>query len=286
MKNARLTGFLAICTMVWSLPGEAAKVRYEFDGWQGPELRVYATRPAGLAPDRPVVIVMHGAQRNADDYRDQWHDLALEYDFLLIVPEFPRSDFPGSESYNLGRVFDDQGNLRPRALWSYSALEPLFDDAKRRFGADAKEYALYGHSAGSQFVHRFLFHVPGARVSRVVPANAGWYMMPDYGVDAPYGLHGSPVTRESLEAVMALPVTILLGDRDTVTDHSSLRRSPEAMLQGPHRMARGENFFSTARDWSREAGIPFNWRLEFVPGADHNNVLMAPHAVKFLLQDR
>ena len=86
----------AVCALFWLSPCQAAKVRYTFDGWEGPPLRVYASRPAGLAADRPVVFVMHGTKRNADAYRDQWHELALKHDFLLLVPEFAESDFPGS----------------------------------------------------------------------------------------------------------------------------------------------------------------------------------------------
>lgn len=283
--NKTLVIALLAFAVLWPGSAPAAKIRYTFDGWAGPPLRVYASRPAGLDADRPVVFVMHGTKRNADTYRDQWHDLAMEHDFLLVVPEFSESDFPDSNGYNLGYVLDGNGNIRAKSRWSYSAIEKLFDDARRRFGMRAARYAIYGHSAGSQFVHRFIFHVPQARVSRAVAANAGWYMMPDYGVAAPYGLGGSQVTPDMAAAAMALPVTVLLGDRDTDPEHPSLRRTPEAMAQGPHRLARGERFFETARAWSEAAGAAFNWRLEYVPGADHDNVLMAPAAVPFLLGD-
>ena len=53
-----------------------------------------------------------------------------------------------------------------------AAIEPLFDHARARFGMEADAYSIYGHSAGAQFVHRFLFHVPDARVARAVAANA------------------------------------------------------------------------------------------------------------------
>lgn len=283
MKKSLVTGLIAALLLLWSNPSAAAKVRYVFDGWSGPDLRVYASRPVALAPDRPIVFVMHGTNRNADDYRDQWHHLAMKYDFLLVVPEFSQKNFPGSSGYNLGFLEDSNGKPRPKRLWSYSAIEPLFNDVRRRFSMKTDRYALYGHSAGSQFVHRFIFHVPEARVSQIVSANAGWYMMPNYQVAYPYGLGGSVITPEMLASAMSLPVTILLGDRDTDPDHSSLRRTPEAMAQGAYRLARGQAFFEMSREYAAEAGVPFNWRLERVPGADHNNVLMAPAAVPFLL---
>ncbi len=49
---------------------------------------------------------MHGANRDPLRYRDQWIDEAQEGGFVVIVPEFSRTDFPGSRSYNLGAAFE------------------------------------------------------------------------------------------------------------------------------------------------------------------------------------
>lgn len=275
--------WLSVAVLAWPLPAEAARIQYLFKSWDGPALRVFATRPAGLATDRPVVFVMHGKGRNADEYRDQWHDLAEQHNFLLLVPEFSEADFPGPESYNLGNVFDGDGNTNPRSEWSYSTIEKIFDDARSRFGMSVGSYLIYGHSAGAQFVHRFIFHVPDARVDQIVAANAGWYTMPDFSVAFPYGLQGAVVDRPDLEKSLALPVTILLGNQDTDPNHSSLRRSPEAMEQGEHRFARGFAFFKMASELAVELNTPFNWQMGIVEGADHDNRLMAPAAIPFLL---
>jgi poly(3-hydroxybutyrate) depolymerase len=259
--------------------------QWVFDGWVGPSLRVFLTRPPGLAPDRPVVMVMHGMSRTAEEYRDQWHALALEHNFLLLVPEFTQADFPGSRAYNLGNMRAEDGTPVPRALWSFNVPSALFADARRRFGMRAERFALYGHSAGAQFVHRFLMHVPDASVARVVAANAGWYTMPDSHIDYPYGLRGSQVDEAALAGFLTMPVTILLGDADTLTDQDNLRQSPEANAQGPHRYARGHAFFETARQAAEDLQVPFHWQLVTVPGADHDNAKMAPAAVGHLLGD-
>lgn len=279
----------ALLALILSLPigGEAAaaKIRIKLDTPAGLEQKIYLGRSTAQAPDRPIVFVLHGMQRNADEYRDQWFDLAIEHDFLLVVPEFSERHFPEARSYNLGNVADAEGRPRPRREWSFSAIEPIFDEVKRRYGMTAKGYAIYGHSAGAQFVHRFLFHVPNARVVKAVAANAGWYTMPVFNVDWPYGLRNSAVTSPDLAAALQLPVTVLLGDADTDPEHQSLLRTPEALAQGPHRYARGLAFFETASKAAGWAGVPFAWQLATVPGADHDNTRMAPAAVPYLLYD-
>jgi len=263
----------------------AAKVRMFVETPAGLQQKVYLTRPAGLTSDRPIVFVMHGVRRNADEYRDQWHELAKEHNFLLVVPEFSDRQFPGSKSYNLGNVFDASGKVQPKAAWSYSAIESVFEQVRRRYGMSARGYALYGHSAGAQFVHRFLFHVPKARVTQVVAANAGWYTMPVFNIDFPYGLRNSVVSSGDLAAALQLPVTILLGEQDIDPQHRSLNRAPEALAQGPHRFARGQAFFDTAAGAATRLGVPLSWQLITVPGADHDNRLMAPAAIPWLLHD-
>lgn len=242
---------------------EAAKIRIELQTPGGVEQKVYLARPVGLAADRPIVFVMHGVRRNADEYRDQWYDLAEEHDFLVVVPEFSDDDFPGAEAYDYGNVYDEAGGVKPRSTWAFETIEPIFDDVRRRYGMTAEAYSIYGHSAGARFVHRFLMHVPEARVLRVVAANAGSYTMPDFSVDFPYGLRGSAVGREDLGRALQLPVAILLSEADTDS--------------------RGQAFFATARAAAADLQVPFGWQLATVPGADHDNRKMAPATVPYLL---
>jgi hypothetical protein len=283
MKSTLLKLVFISLALPWAQSVLAAKILIKVEVPDNPPIRVFITKPLHLATDRPVVFVMHGVNRNAGDYRDQWHELAKEHDFLLVVPEFSDRYFPGTGAYNLGNVFDRNDNIVKKSRWSYSMIEPIFDEVRRRFAMTTERYSLYGHSAGSQFVHRFIFHVPEARISQVVTANAGWYMMPDYDQDFPYGLRRSAVSRENLSAALQLPVTILLGEEDTDFDDPNLRRTSEAMAQGDHRLERGFSFFEAAGDYAEQNKIPFNWQLVTVPGADHDNSLMAPAAVPFLL---
>jgi hypothetical protein len=122
-------------------------------------------------------------------------------------------------------------------------------------------------------------------VDRVVVANAGWYMMPDFDVVFPYGLSQSAIDPGLLEKSLQQPVTVLLGEEDPETDYKSLRQTPGMMAQGANRLARGQAFFETARAAADQLDVPFNWSIETVEGAGLDDRLMAPAAIPFLLGD-
>ena len=280
-------GLLAGCapTSQAPQPFSVIKGKFNFHGWGGPPIPVWYTTPPDLNRDTQVLIVMHGARRDADNYRDQWHALARRYGFLLLVPEFSKDAFP-KDAYTVGNVFDKAGRRNPEEQWAFSAIDPLFDHVRSMLDLSRERYDLYGHSGGSQFVHRFLYFKPQAKVARAIAANAGWYTMPDYDVAYPYGLKDSGVDRRHLAALLGRRVLVLLGDRDINPNHRSLRRTPEALRQGPHRFARGHAFFELAERTAREYGVPFRWRKTLVQGADHNNALMAPAAAASLFSAR
>jgi poly(3-hydroxybutyrate) depolymerase/endonuclease/exonuclease/phosphatase family metal-dependent hydrolase len=282
LNRLRIIALAVILFGPWCQAAQAAKIQFRFENPAGPAIDVYVTRPVGLAADRPVVFVMHGMERNAGDFRDQWHELANEHGFLLVAPEFSDADFAGPEGYDFGNVFDAAGNAQPRDNWSFAAIEPLFDEIRRRYGMTTERYAIYGHSAGAQFVHRFICHVPEARISQAVIANAGWYMMPDQDTAYPYGFRDSVIGARQLEVALQLPVTILLGEADTDPDDPDLRRTPEALEQGEHRLARGQRYFDAAQAAAELLGVPLNWKLQTVPDAGHDDTLMAPAAAELL----
>ena len=259
---------------VWSEePLVTGRSRFGFYGWSGPPLPIWAYVPSGI--DRktaPIMILMHGAGRGARRYLEEWVDHADERGFIIVSPEFARHDFPSSRFYNRGGLFDEAGApLNPEEEWAFSAIEPLFDAVVAQIGGSQTSYTMYGHSAGSQFVHRFMFLKPDARVSRFLLANAGWYTFPDVEQDYPYGLRDVPVSDESIQSVLEKDVVLLLGDRDTDTEHSSLNRSAPAMRQGEHRFARGQNFYASARALAQQNGWAFNWSVRIIEGVAHSN---------------
>ena len=259
-----------------------SKARLVFTDWSGPALPVWTYRPTQAGPHSPLVFVMHGQGRNAEEYRDQWAPVAEAARLNIAVPEFSRADFPDARSYNQGNRYSLDGALMDQALWSFSALEPMFDTLRMTMGLTASQYSIYGHSAGAQFVHRFLLFEPAARVHRAVSANAGWYTMPDPNIPTPFGLEGEGISDDQVSNWLARPLTILLGTADTDMTQSSLNRSPEAMVQGRHRLDRGRTFLEAGRVRAEALAVPLGWRLAYAPGVAHDNTRMAPHAVAHL----
>jgi poly(3-hydroxybutyrate) depolymerase len=262
------------------------ETEWTFSNWAGSPIPVRSYVPVVRNESTPIVIVMHGASRDAPRYYDDWKTLAEERGFIVVVPYLSEEHFPGSGRYNLGHVFDpDTGEIRAKENWTFSFVEPLFDDVVQRIGGAQNSYVLYGHSAGSQFVHRFMYYVPESRASRFIAANAGWYTFPDFSIEYPYGLLNSGITEDALPGIFSRQLVLLQGDADTDVNADKLRKTPEAEQQGPNRLARGLTMYRVARASAEQLGVEFNWQQRIVEGADHSNAKMAPAAAS-LLEDK
>jgi hypothetical protein len=273
--------------LLLSFVAAASESEWQFENWEGPPLRVKMFAPEDAGPETKIIIVMHGASRDVPRYYRDWKALGEAMGFIVVVPEFSAANFEGSARYNLGHVFDPAtGNLRPQESWTFSAIEPLFDDVVSRLEGAQETYMIYGHSAGSQFVHRFMYYVPEARASRFLAANAGWYTLPVADFDYPYGFPNSGLDESELPRILAAPLVILLGREDTDKTQENLRKTPAAQKQGPNRLARGLTMFRVAKSQAEALGVDFEWQLVIVNGADHNNAKMAPAAARLAVNDK
>jgi pimeloyl-ACP methyl ester carboxylesterase len=225
---------------------------------------------------------MHGVGRDADRYIAEWVAIAKAEGLVIVVPEFTKGAFPGTENYNFGAVFDDAGRLQPRAQWSYAAIDLIFDAVVAREQLAAQRYVLFGHSAGAQFVHRFVLLGAGNKMARAISANSGSYTWPEGSARWPFGVNGLPDGLWQPEIALSAPMLLMQGTADNNPNHSSLPRQPEAMAQGPHRLARGKAFFAAAQSAAARANVRFGWSCALVPDVGHDNGGMAPYAVALL----
>jgi hypothetical protein len=251
-------------------------------------IEVWYYQPPNLSEEAPIVFVMPGIKRNVSDYRDDWIFYAKKSNFLLVVPEFSKQDYPTHYQYNYGNMIDKEtGKLIPEDLWTFSAIEHLFDYIKEITKNQSLQYRIHGHSAGGQFVHRMLLFKTNARIQRAIAANPGAYAMPDFQTAFPYGLKDTNMTPETLKTAFEKEFLLLLGDRDIKTDDLVLNKSPQAMQQGNNRFGRGLHFYSTVVQHDEALQLErenrFRWQLRIVRGSGHDRTKMAEAAAKVLL---
>jgi poly(3-hydroxybutyrate) depolymerase len=239
-------------------------------------------RPHDHKPDDRMVVVMHGLSRNADAYRDGWTPHADRHRLLIVAPEFSASSFPEAHDYNYGHMITADGNLLPREQWLFPLIDGIVDVVADHFGLTRRSYALFGHSAGGQLVHRLATFAWSDRIECAISANAGSYTMPDFKTAFPFGLGGTAYTESDLITLLSRPLAVLLGEADCDPNHHNLPRQPEAMLQGPHRFARGQAYFEAGRRASERLGVRFAWRLATAPGIAHSHAGMAPYAARIV----
>ncbi len=271
-------------SIVKELPtGEGSFIYDDYKPFATKPIKVWYYNPANQ-PNARVLFVMHGNGRGAKGYFTSMLQYAKKYKLLLVVPEFDAEQFP-SRDYHLGGIFDKNNRLQNKEDWTFSMIEPLFDYMKKNTGNKSDGYLLYGFSAGSQFVHRFLMFNPDNRVIRAISGSAGTYTMPNYSVAYAYGLKNTDLPVNNLSKFYAKNFMVVVGDADTVLSRPDLIKTPEANQQGRDRVERGQNFFNNSKAFAEQHKTPFNWKFALVPHVGHAQGEMAGPVAKFLFEE-
>lgn len=239
-------------------------------------IQVHYYRPKGDINKMPILFLFPGVNRNADDYLEAWKAGADTKGILLFSLEFSTSLYPSSD-YIEGGMYAN-GKVKPEEEWTFSLIEPLFQYICQELAISKKSFDLWGHSAGAQFVHRYLLFKPDAPINQAISANAGWYTVPDWEVEFPYGLKNSPSDETKLGKAFAQNLILQLGKEDTNPNDANLNHSPETDKQGLHRYDRGLYFWKNATALGATYSI-YNWRKEEVAGIGHSYTQMATNAV-------
>ena len=95
----------------------------------------------------PILFVLPGMNRNAEEYRDSWIELANQFQFMVFSLEFSNQFFPNSNAYQEGFVFNENGFLNDESVWTFSFIEPIFDKIKEALNHQNNTYDIFGHSA-------------------------------------------------------------------------------------------------------------------------------------------
>lgn len=228
----------------------------------------------------PILFIFPGTYRNADDYLETWITIADQKGVMVFAFEFSVNYYPMSTNYQTGFILDENGNLNNEDVWTFSVIEPVFDFIKTNLVNNTNSYNMFGHSAGGQFVHRFVQFKPNSRVNYAVSANAGWYTVPDTSVDFPYGLKNAGISNEDLQNSYLKNLEIHLGQNDNDPNDPALRKTPEANLQGLHRLSRGRYFINQSDSISQSLNFPSNWVKKELENVGHEQQKMAVFAAQ------
>jgi hypothetical protein len=282
MTRMRLAWVMLVCAA--ALPAIAGPIATgtgkQTVDLNGTRLQVFTYRPA--CSDPSLLLVFHGAQRDAEDYRDFARPLADRLCTIVIAPLFDRKRFP-SWRYQRGGIVSESGAVQNSRDFTGRFVLDLVDWARKQEGRDLP-YSLIAHSAGGQFLDRLAAFVPND-AKRVVLANPGTYVLPSLTVDAPYGLgkvYSGATGEAQLQRYLQQPLTIYLGQNDDQDDDRN--NTAEARAQGASRHERGLRTFNAGQSLAKDRGWTFNWRLVELPGVGHSasKMLAAPQAADAL----
>lgn len=248
----------------------------------------YYIPTSGNIKKMPVLFSMHGAERSGRTQRGVWRNLAEEYGFIVLCPEFLHANGYPENGYQFGGVATERmgAEMQPEELWSYKWIECIFDFFKEATGNVSETYDMFGHSAGGQWTHRYLIATPGARCRRAVAANPGNYtypyleglLMPDgtpCNISAwPFSVKGTPFADDDhLREFFKRDLTILIGSEDTEQQNDPAKEPANSYcyVQGWTRYERAFRFWEACKKVAEEKGMEFNIKVKVVPGAWHNS---------------
>lgn len=252
-------------------------------------INVYYHIPNGNIRSMPILMTFHGGSRNASNYRDYWISMANDSNFMVFAPEFNSLDFSSGDMYNLANIFEDGDNpsketLNEKEEWTFSILDPLFEYIKNEVSGTQESYNGWGHSAGSQFLHRFILFMPDNKLNIAVCSNAGWYTVTESGINFPYVLDKSGISSSTINLAFSKKLYIHLAELDTNPNAPPLRRNEIVdNQQGIERRARGRYFYIVSREITNNKQIEFNWiKTDEVLNVGHNSSEMAQDAFRYL----
>jgi hypothetical protein len=243
-------------------------------------------------PDlRHALVVVHGASRNPENYFPSGTAgafLAGKLETTLVIaPRFAsRNDKLAAGEIAYATAGDDWRGGGPAVglpeVTAAGVIDKLLAHLNnKQLYPNLQSIVLFGHSAGGQFVNRYVaiskYDSP-LPVTYVV-SNPSSYLYFDSSRPAPnpeckafnnwkYGLEGRANTEDFIANSVRRPVVYLLGEYD-ITPQFSFDASCSAMTQGPNRFERGINYLAYINGKYKA-----KHRVVKVPNCGHNGRCM------------
>lgn len=272
-------------------------------------IKVFYHRPKSFSKNSKFLMVIPGAGRNGDSYRDAWIEESEKYNVLVLSPMYAEKQYAFEDYHlcglireaNLRNVVEYEENSNQVKLdetklqfeinmaakdWIFGDFDRIFDLVVAATQSKQTEYDVFGHSAGGQILHRFTIFYPTSKARHILAGNAGFYTLPTADAKLPFGTQGIDIPRSQLELAFGKKLVLFLGELDNENEQGgTLLRSTSADQQGLHRLARGVYFYETSKDIAQQIKATYNWDIQVVSGVGHNHRLMGDAAAKFLYEE-
>ncbi|QMU74105.1 alpha/beta hydrolase [Streptacidiphilus sp. P02-A3a] len=222
---------------------------------------LYVPRDLDTTRPHPLVVTVHGTERDATGYRDAFAALADTHQCVILAPLFPAA-IGDPEDIDNYKLIDYRGIRFDQLLLEMTA------EAALRWPIATDSFFLHGFSGGGQFALRFLYLHPDRLAGASIGA-PGRVTLLDPTAAWPQGTSDLPDrfgTEVRPDALSSVPVQLLIGELDNQPHPlTPLNRTESMLLLRDNLLAHGL--------------APV---LDVVPGAAHDGDALVPAAAEFL----
>ena len=253
-----------------------------FAYWDKPDVEIFYLMPKKIDINTQILFVIHGNNRNAEDYISAWIPFIENKNIILVAPKFDKKNF---RYFFLLESATSSGEINKNSdEYINKSISLFFNFFKSKYSLDTNKYKMFGHSAGAQFTHRYMLLSDDRRISNAVIANAGWYTFLN-GENFPYGIKSTPIdiSNDHIKWFMSNKASLLIGNNDTKLNN--VNSSKGAMRQGVTRVDRANTYFKSLVNIADTNNIPLRWSFKVIDGVSHDYTKMTTEAAKILLQD-
>ncbi len=237
---------------------------------------------------RGLLVLVHGtigrdeeAIDVAETYIERWTEMAARRRLVLLAPAFDQENYGGR-----GGPGGGYRGLFGRRVGADVFVNTIVEATRKAFPTLPERFYLYGHSAGGQFVSRYLVTHPD-RVQGAVISAAGTFAFPD--PDVPWTNGMKPLRRRmrwsddapwrhvqivpdphNWVTATQIPIAVVVGERDTKVI-KEIRGNP-----GRTHVDRARQWVRAMRELARKHGKTPRLRFIEVKNAGHNARLLTP----------
>lgn len=253
--------------------------------------------PENLSAAAEILVLAHGTPEEDDAlstaryYAELWADFAADQGFILIVPAFNQENFSSRQG---DQAFGGYRGLFGRQINADEWVLRLVRSHQEAYGIAQRQFYLYGHSAGGQFVARFILTHPETIKKAVITA-AATYPYPKADIPWPYGMGELQTTiswdsqtihevniipeEETWLAATQVPLHVIVGLND------SEEQPPRPGQQGNTRFVIGRNWVREMCDFAAAHSQDCQIRFEMIPAKGHSMTGLASFSQAALSRD-